>query len=243
MYILWLWNTIQFSSIFNMVSEPLLWPFLSSLVFISVTHFSILLLPSQQPPQSFAVEPSTSSSRRPWVSDLQPPLLRNFTLHRPLPFASSLQILLRSRFWKPRHHRRLHTSPCATQRLCSADHAPHAPPRVAVHLGSLSRASMRRYFRSRASHASLRALTHLHPFTDVIHGSPNLRRCWRHLFALAADVILWLWGFDCWLWPGRRLWSLTFLQGWIFQLRFFLSSFSRRFHFCSLFLHIVSLNG
>ena len=33
-------NTIQSSSISNMVSEPLLWPFLSSLVFLSVTPFS-----------------------------------------------------------------------------------------------------------------------------------------------------------------------------------------------------------
>ena len=103
MYIIWLWNTIQSFSISNMVSEPLFWPFLSSLVFISVTHFSTLLLPSQQPPQPFVVEPSTSSSCHPWVSDLQPPSLRNFTLHRPLPFASLLQILLRSRFW--RYHR------------------------------------------------------------------------------------------------------------------------------------------
>ena len=33
-----------------MVSKPLLWPFLSSLVFISVTSFSTLLPPSQQSP-------------------------------------------------------------------------------------------------------------------------------------------------------------------------------------------------
>ena len=100
MYILWLWNTIQSSSISNMVSEPLLWPFLSSLVFISVTPFSTSLPPSQQPPQPFVVEPPTSSSRRPWVPDLQPPSLRNFTLHRQLPFASLLQILLRLRLWR-----------------------------------------------------------------------------------------------------------------------------------------------
>ena len=83
-----------------MVLEPLLWPFLSSLVFISVTPFSTSLPPSQQPPQSFAIEPPTSSNRRPWVPDLQSPSLRSFTLHRPLPFASPLQILLRLRFWK-----------------------------------------------------------------------------------------------------------------------------------------------
>ena len=86
------------SNISNMVSEPLLWPFLSSLVFISVTPFSTSLPPSQQPPQPFAVEPPTSSSHRPWVPDLQPPSLRSFTLHRPLPFVSPLQTLLWLRF-------------------------------------------------------------------------------------------------------------------------------------------------
>ena len=105
MYILSLVNTIQSFSISNMVSEPLLWPFLSSPVFISVTlfFFSTSLPPSQQPPQPFAVKPLTSSSRRPWVPDLQPPLLRSFTLHRPLPLTSPLQKLLRLRFW--RYHR------------------------------------------------------------------------------------------------------------------------------------------
>ena len=83
-----------------MVSEPLLWPLLSNLAFISVTPFSTSLPPSQQPLQPFAVEPPMSSSHLPWVSDLQPSSLRNFTLHRPLPFASLLQILLRSRFWR-----------------------------------------------------------------------------------------------------------------------------------------------
>ena len=91
------------SSISNMVSEPLLWPFLSNLVFISVTPFSTSLPPSQQPPQPFVVEPPTSPNRCPWVPDLQPPSLRSFTLHRPLPFASSLQTMLRLRYWK--YHR------------------------------------------------------------------------------------------------------------------------------------------
>ena len=87
-----------------MVLEPLLWPFLSSPVFISVTlFFSTSLPPSQPLLHPFAVEPPTSSSRRPWVPDLQLPSLRSFTLHRPLPFASSLQTLLRLRYWK--YHR------------------------------------------------------------------------------------------------------------------------------------------
>ena len=158
-------NTIQFSSNSNMVSEPLLWLFLSSLVFISVTPFSTLLSPSQQSPQPFVVEPQTSSSRRPWVLDLQLPSLRNFTLHRPLPFTSPLQILLQSRFW--RYHRdRLApiytivkaSTPSETarsaQRLCSADHAPHAP----LHIWVLSHAPPRVVT---LGHASPRTFTRL----------------------------------------------------------------------------------
>ena len=205
MYILWLWNTIQSSSISNMVSEPLLWPFLSNLVFISVTPFSTSLSSSQQPPQPFAVEPPTSSSCWPWVPDLQPPSLRNFTLHRPLPFASLLQILLRIQLW--RYHRdRLAliytlvkaSTPSETTRApthCSkalfrwsctrrAFHAPlhiwvlsHAPPRAVT-----------------SGHASSRALTRLNLLVDVIHISPRLHYCWRHLLASAADIIFWLWG-------------------------------------------------
>ena len=83
-----------------MVSESLLWPFLSNLVFISMTPFSTSLPPSQQPPQPLAVEPPTSSNRRLWVPNLQPSSLRSFTLHRPLPFASPLQILLRLCLWR-----------------------------------------------------------------------------------------------------------------------------------------------
>ena len=185
-------NTIQFSSNSNMVSEPLLWLFLSSLVFISVTPFSTLLSPSQQSPQPFAVEPQTSSSRRPWVLDLQLPSLRNFTLHRPLPFTSPLQILLQSRFW--RYHRdrlapiytivkasTLSETTRATQRLCSFDHAPSTRH-------CTSRFSLRRL------HVPSCASTSLIPFADVtadiIHVSPSLHRCWHHLLASVADVII-----------------------------------------------------
>ena len=150
-----------------MVLEPLLWPFLSSLVFISVTHFfffSTSLLPSQQPPQPFAVEPPTSSSRRPWVLDLQPPSLRSFTLHRPLPLASPLQTLLRLRFWSY-HRDRLAliyktvkaSTPLetarATQSFCTVDHAFH----VLSHT-------------SRLRHALPRTVTRLH--------APRFS-CWR----------------------------------------------------------------
>ena len=109
--------------------------FLAVLSLLVWLIFSTLLPPSQQSSQPFAVEPPTSSSRRPWVSDLQPPSLRSFTLHRPLLFASPLQILLRLQFW--RYHRDhlvsiyilvkaltpLETAraPNAAQRFCSAD--------------------------------------------------------------------------------------------------------------------------
>ena len=132
------------SSISNMVSEPLLWHFLNNLVFISVTPFPTSLLPSQQPLQPFAVEPPTSPNRRSWIPDLQPPSLRSFTLHKPLPFASPLQTLLRLRFWryhrnrlapiykswKPQRRRRPYAPPRAAQSFCTVDHALHAPSRT-----------------------------------------------------------------------------------------------------------------
>ena len=75
MYIFLLWNTIQSSSISNIVSDL----FLSSIVFIGVTSFSTSLLPSQQSLQLLAVEPPTSSSHCLRVPDLQPLSLRSPT--------------------------------------------------------------------------------------------------------------------------------------------------------------------
>ena len=174
--------------IFNMVSEPLLWPFLSSLVFISVTPFSTSLLPSQQPPHPFAVEHPTSSSRRPWVSDLQPSSLRSFTLHKPLPFASPLQTLLRLQFW--RYHKDRFAPIYKLVKTTTLLETTRAPTRRSKFLYDWSCASKCRLFRSRAStsrHAPSRAT----------------RVCWHHphqpLLASAADVILWLWVFDRWL--------------------------------------------
>ena len=100
--------------------------------------FSTSLLPSQPPLQPFAVESPTSSSRRPWVPDLQPPLLRSFTLHRPLPLASPLQNIVpimilklpqRSSCADLQNRESLNavgdrTPPRATQSFCTVDHAP-----------------------------------------------------------------------------------------------------------------------
>ena len=188
-----------------MVSESLLWHFLSSLMFISVTPFSTSLPPSQQPPQPFAIEPPTSPSRRPWVPDLQPPSLRSFTLHRPLSFASPLQTLLQLRFW--RYHRD-----------CLAP------------IYKIVKASTP----SETARASTR-------FTHLLTSSTSTFSC------TVADVTYLRQpltsSFDSGYLTEHWLWLLTFLQGWLFLSRFFLSSFSCRFHFCSLFLHIVSLDG
>ena len=100
MYILWLWNTTQSFSISNMVLEPLLWPLLSSLVFISVTQFSTSLSPSQQSPQPLTVEPPTAFNCCLWVPDLQSLSLRSPTPHRPLHESSLPWILLRLHFYK-----------------------------------------------------------------------------------------------------------------------------------------------
>ena len=169
MYFLSLWNTIQFFSISNMVSKPLLWPFLSSLVFISVTPFSTSLSPSQQPSQPFTVEPSTSSSHRPWVLDLQLLSLRNFTLHRPLPFASPLQILLRPRFW--RYHRDRLAPIYTIVKASAPSETAHAPTRRSKALFLWSRAP-------RAFHAPLHiwVLSHAPPYAIASGHTPFTRR-------------------------------------------------------------------
>ena len=110
-----------------MVSELLLWPFLRSLVFIIMTPFSTSLPPSQQPPQPLTVKPPMSSNCRLWVPNLQPSSLRSFALHRPLPLASPLQILLLLRLWRYHWDR---FTPIYTLVLTSTPSATtHAPTR------------------------------------------------------------------------------------------------------------------
>ena len=239
-----------------MVSEPLLWPFLSSLVFISVAFFLTTLPPSQLPPQLLAVEPPTSSSRRPWVPDLQPPLLSSFTLHRPLLFASPLQVFLRLRFW--RYHWVLPAPIYTLVEASPPSETVRAPTRRSKLLFCRSRATTRCSFFSRAytcrhlpptrRHAPPRAVTHLtciNRLADVITDvSPN--SLLTSLLASSADVIFWIWIWtltfqvERWLWLAVDRWLFW---GWLFQSKFSLPSFSRRFHFCCLFFHIVSLNG
>ena len=162
------------SSIYNMVLEPLLWPFLSNLVFISVTPFSTSLPPSQQPPQPFAIEPPTSPSHRPWVPDLQSPSLRSFTLHKPLPFVSPLQTLLRLRFW--RYHRDRLTPIHKIVKASTPSETARAPTRRSKFLYGWSRAPRA----VSSDHAFPHAITRphaLHGLADVIHVSPCLRHC------------------------------------------------------------------
>ena len=95
----------------------------------------------------------------------------------------------------------------------------HAPSRAPTHPHALSRACW------------------CHPRQHLptpLLMSPTCVSCWRHPLTLGIWPLTLT---EHWLWP------LTFLQGWLFLSRFFLSSFSCRFHFCSLFLHIVSLDG
>ena len=87
------WYQSHYSNLFLAILSLLAW----------LLFFSTSLPPSQPPLQPFAVEPPTSSSRRPWVPNLQQPLLRSFTLHRPLPLALLSQTLLRLQFWS--YHR------------------------------------------------------------------------------------------------------------------------------------------
>ena len=193
-----------------MVSEPLLWPFLSSLVFISVTPFSTSLPPSQQLPQPFFVKPPMSPSRRPWVPDLQPPLLRSFTLHKPLPFASPLQTLLRLRFWRY-HRERLapiykivkastsskttHAPTCRSKFLYGWSHVPRsvtrlqAPPRASTPCHAIPRACTRQFSLVDVSprwHHHWHVICWRHPPVSWRHRWPG---CWPdRLLALTLTV-------------------------------------------------------
>ena len=129
---------------------------------------------------------------------------------------TEIVLLQSTRRWKPRSHRRLHAPSCITQSFCVKAHAPHAPSSALV---DVTRDVIRA--------ASALPYISIQSFADVSATSS----CWHH--PLTFDHVDF----------GRWLWSLTFLHRWLLQSRFFLPNFSRRFHFCSLFLHIVSLNG
>ena len=109
--------------------------------------------------QPLAVELPTSSSHRPWVPDLQPPSLRSFTLHRPLPFASTLQNIAPIMFVKVPLR-----SSCADLHTYGSLNAigdytrPHAPLHIQVFPHALPRAATSGHA---LSHASTLPLTSL----------------------------------------------------------------------------------
>ena len=163
-----------------MVSESLLWPFLSSLVFIRVTSFSTSLPPSQQPLQPFIDEPPTSSSRHPWVPDLQPSSLRNFTLHIPLLFASPLQILLWLWFW--RYHKDRLASIYTLMKASTPSKTTRAPT-------CRSKALFRWSRTTRTFHASLHiwVFSHVPPRTVA---SSHVPFTLRHVLSRASTLSL-----------------------------------------------------
>ena len=198
-----------------MVSESLLWPFLSSLVFLSVTSFLSL--------HASAITTAAVASCR-WTSDViqssslgsgpATAVVKKFHTAQTTALCitaaniapiSFLKVLLRS------SSADLHIRGyLAAIWDCTRPHAPlkdfAAPPRDAT---SALAASVS---------------------TDLLTSSP------RHLQPLTVDI-------DQSLIVDR--WSLTvdFLVDFFPPARFSLPSFSCRFRFCSQFLHIVSLNG
>ena len=143
-----------------MVSEPLLWLFLSSLVFIGVTPFSTSLSPSQQP-----LQPWTSNIFQPSSLGSEPTAAAVEEFHTAKTTAlcivaaniapiNFLQVPLRSSCADIQTHgRRPHAPPCAAQSFWATAHAPYAPLHIwVVH----PCAPTRRIFRS----CTLTCLTH-----------------------------------------------------------------------------------
>ena len=131
--------------------------------------------------------------------------------------------------WKSRSHWSSYAPSYAAQRSCaSVTHLTHRP--LFLLMSSLTSLLPRQPYLTSS-------LPHHHPFI-----------CWCHLPLQLTSSLLTI--DQRWFWPltsvdfDRMLtWSLTFLHRWLLQSRFSLPSFSSRFHFCSLFLHILSLNG
>ena len=137
-------------------------------------------------------------------------------------FAGITEIILRrsTRQWKPRSHRRPYAPSHATQSFYVKAHVSHAP--------SLTPADVTRDV--------IRATSTL-PYVNI-QSSIDVSAtssCWHHPLTALTLIVDFnrAVDFDCWL----------LSQGWLLQFRFSFPSFSHRFHFCSLFLHIVSLNG
>ena len=178
-----------------MVSEPLLWPFLCSLIFISVTPFffqhrfrhhnnrrSLSLLNLQRHPA--VVLGFRTCSRRCWGVSHCIDHCRSHHCYKNCSnysFEATTEIILRrsTKPWKPQRRQRPHAPPRTAQSFCTVDHALHEPSRA-----------------SRICHVSPRAATCLHApahasfllltsalgdiICYVIYWRHLLHICWRH---------------------------------------------------------------
>ena len=234
-----------------MVSEPLLWPFLSSLVFIGVTPFSTSLSPSQQLSQPLAVEPSIPAiilgfwtcNRHRWgVSHYKD----HCPLHHRCKYCSdyvsegTTEIVLRwsTHSGKPQSHQRPHAPPCRSKVLFRSSHASTRRCTSGLFLHALHLQVTRLHTPSHASTLLLTSFCHVSPSCVIVEVT-WLRQPQTSSF--------YFWMFDCWLlsrfnrWLSKG-WPLTFSQSWLFAVQCSLPSFSHRFHFYSPFLHILLLN-
>ena len=141
-----------------------------------------------------------SSSRHPWVPDLQPSSLRSFTLHRPLPLTSPLQKLLRLRFW--RYHRDCLAPIYKTVKASTPSETARAPTRRLKFLYSWSRAT--RVVTRLQAPPRAKFLLLMSVLGDIICHVICHIICWRHLpwhlltssltkpLTLTVDFFTWL---------------------------------------------------
>ena len=157
--------------------------------------------------------PSLSLGSRPAAAVVKESNIAQITTHVILP-----RLLLRSNFWWY-HWDHLETIYPSAKALPSSE-LPRATWIFCVNAPCAPRATR-----------AVQSSSWRHPWHHLLHVSPRCVSI-RHLLKSAPRHLLTV-DFD---------WSLTFYQNWLLQSRCSLPSFSRRFHFCSLFLHILLLN-
>ena len=160
-----------------------------------------------------------SFSRYPWVLGLQPPSLRSPAPH------------------KPRHHH-LRCASCFDKFFVDTtviDSPQSTQPWKSCTQWSLHTPS----YAAQRSSASITCLTHW-PLFLLTSSVTSLSPC--HLGLTSSSIL-------CWRHPPHQLtslltdrWSVLTLTVDFLQSKCFLPNFLRRFHFCSLFLHILLPN-
>ena len=216
-----------------MVSKPSLWLFLSSPVFIGIILDSQLIPPLQLLLQPFVIKPLTRFSHRLWFRTCSRRYLESWDhchtvatmIVAPIVF---LQVPLRSSSADLPSRGKLTIIGATTCR--------HIPPKDFA----------QKLTRSTRRHVPSRVVRLSHAPTCARCSPADVNPRWHH----HCHVIYWH-HLPSHRWPGRWLdrWlaltlTVDFSSRLTFsQSRFFLSNFLRRFHFCSLFLHIVFLNG